>query len=155
MGYRLFLDRDTLKSTFIEADIMDPNSKLSELDGKMDIIYAGSLLHLFNYQEQVKICKRLVKLSRGKKGSLILGRQVGSMDAGEYEQASNVTGKMYRHNEDSFRKMWEEVGRETGTKWRVEHDSETFESFCHKEGDEERSEVDKGIVRMRFSVFRE
>jgi hypothetical protein len=38
MGYRLFLDRDTLKSKFIEADITDANSALSGLDGKIDII---------------------------------------------------------------------------------------------------------------------
>ncbi|KAF4611358.1 hypothetical protein G7Y89_g15655 [Cudoniella acicularis] len=114
MGYRIFLDRDTLKSKFIEADITDANSALSGLDGKIDIIYAGSFLHLFNYEGQIEVCKRLVKLLREKKDSLILGRQVGNTDAGEYVQMTNESGIMYRHNAESFKKMWDEVGEETG-----------------------------------------
>jgi len=113
MGYRLFLDRDTLKSKFIEADITDANSALSGLDGKIDIIYAGSFLHLFNYEGQIEVCKRLVKLLREKRDSLILGRQVGNTDAGEYVQTTNESGIMYRHNAESFKKMWDEVGEET------------------------------------------
>ena len=151
MGYRLFLDRDTLKSKFIEADITDANSALSELDGKVDIIYAASFLHLFNYEGQIEVCKRLVKLSREKKDSLILGRQVGNTNAGEYVQATNESGIMYRHNAESFKKMWDEVGEETGTKWRVDHDFVLFEQLSK----EERDEVDPGVGMLRLSVFRE
>lgn len=97
IGYRLFLDRDILQSKFIEADITDPNSELSELDDKIYIIYARSFLHLFNFKGQIEVCKRLVKLLREKKGSLILGRQVGNIDAGEYVQTTNERGIMYRH----------------------------------------------------------
>jgi hypothetical protein len=151
MGYRLFLDRDALKSKFIEADITDANSALSGLDGKTDIIYVGSFLHLFNYEGQIGVCKRLVKLLREKKDSLILGRQVGNTDAGEYVQTTNESGIMYRHNAESFKKMWDEVGEETGTKWRVDHNFELFE-WLNKE---ERDNVEPGIGMLRFSVFRE
>jgi SAM-dependent methyltransferase len=120
MGYRLFRDRNTLKSKFIAADITDPNSPLSELDGKIDIIYAGSFLHLFSYAGQIEVCKRLVKLLRVKKDSLVLGRQVGNVDAGDYVQKTNKGGNMYRHNAESFIKMWHEVGEATETKWRVD-----------------------------------
>jgi hypothetical protein len=105
MGYRLFRDRGALKSKFIAADITDPSSPLSELDGKIDIIYAGSFLHLFSYAELIEVCKRLTKLLREKKDSLILGRQVGNADAGDYVQKMNKGGKMYRHNAESFKKM--------------------------------------------------
>jgi hypothetical protein len=151
MGYRLFLDRDTLKSKFIEADIFDANSALSELDGKIDIIYAASFLHLFNYQGQIKVCKRLVKLLREKKDSLILGRQVGNSDAGEYVQETNESGIMYKHNPESFKKMWDRVGEETGTKWRVDYDFVSFEWLSK----EERDKAEPGIGMLRFSVFRE
>jgi len=151
MGYRLFLDRDTLKSKFIEADITDANSALSGLDGKMDIIYAGSFLHLFNYQGQIEVCKRLVKLLREKKDSLILGRQVGNTNAGEYVQTTNDSGIMYKHNAESFKKMWDEVGEATGTKWRVDYDFELFEPLDK----EERDKVGPGVGMLRFSVFRE
>jgi hypothetical protein len=144
IGYRLFLDRDTLKSKFIKADITDPNSALSRLDGKIDIIYVGSFLHLFDYEGQIKVCKRLVTLLREKKDSLILGRQVGNTNAGEYVQATNESGIMYRHNAKSFKKMWDEVGEETETKWRVDYDFQLFESLS-----------EPGIGMLRFSVFRE
>jgi hypothetical protein len=120
LGYKLFRDKDTLKSKFIAADIFDPTSRLSVLDGNVDIIYAGSFLHLFGYEDQVAICKRIVKLLRDKKGSLLLGRQVGNLEAGEHVNSMNQSQKMFRHNSESFRKMWDEVGEETGTKWRVE-----------------------------------
>jgi hypothetical protein len=55
MGYPLFLDKDTLKSKFIAADITDSNSALSELDGRINIIYAGPFLHLFSYADQVGV----------------------------------------------------------------------------------------------------
>ena len=151
MGYRLFLDRGTLKSKFIEADITDANSALSGLDGKIDIIYAGSFLHLFNYEAQIEVCKRLVKLLREKKDSLILGRQIGNTDAGGYVQKTNEGGIMYRHNAESFKNMWDEVGEETGTKWRVDHNFELFEWL----GKEERDKVEPGTGMLRFSIFRE
>jgi SAM-dependent methyltransferase len=151
MGYRLFRDRDALKSKFIVADITDPSSPLSELDGKIDIIYAGSFLHLFSYAELIEVCKRLVKLLREKKDSLILGRQVGNADAGDYVQKINKGGKMYRHNAESFKKMWEEIGEATGTKWRVDCEFTLFESLS----EEERKKNAPGMGLIRFSVFRE
>ncbi|KAG4438614.1 hypothetical protein IFR05_005897 [Cadophora sp. M221] len=149
MGYRLFLDRDILKSKFIGADIFDFNSALSGLDGAIDIIYAGSFLHLFDYQTQVEVCKRIVKLLREKKDSLILGRQVGNTVAGEFIQETNLGGIMYRHSGESFKKMWDEVGEETGTKWRVEYDFVLLEGL-RKEGDE----VEPTLGMLRFSIFK-
>ncbi|KAF4634146.1 hypothetical protein G7Y89_g3962 [Cudoniella acicularis] len=120
LGYKLFLDKSTLTSTFIAGDIFDPLSPLSVLDGKIDIIYAGSFLHLFGYEEQVEVCKRIVKLFKEKEGCLLVGRQAGNLVAGERIHRTNESERMYRHNVESFKKMWEEVGEATGTKWRVE-----------------------------------
>ncbi|KAH7327081.1 hypothetical protein BKA65DRAFT_566308 [Rhexocercosporidium sp. MPI-PUGE-AT-0058] len=150
MGYRLFLDRETLKSKFIEADIFDANSALSELDGKIDIIYAASFLHLFDYKRQVEVCKRMVRLLRQKKDSLILGRQVGSTIARNFVQETNEGGIMYRHNGESFKKMWGEVGEETGTEWRVDYDLE----FLGGHGKEDEDKVDHSWAMLKFSVFR-
>ncbi|PVH81111.1 hypothetical protein DL98DRAFT_417427 [Cadophora sp. DSE1049] len=151
MGYRLFRDRDTLKSRFIEADIFDDKSALFELQGKVDIIYAASFLHLFGYEGQVEVCKRLVGLVRGREGSLILGRQVGNVVAGEGVQSTNEGGSMFRHNEESFEGMWEKVGEETGTKWRVDCELKAFEWLS----EEEREKMEPGLGMLRFSVFRE
>ena len=151
MGYRIFQDKGTLKSKFIAANITDPNSPLLELDGKIDIIYAGAFLHLFSYEGHIKVCKRLVRLLRDKKDSLILGRQVGNLDAGDYIQKTNKGGNMYRHNSEGFKKMWQEVGQATGTKWRVDCDFKLLEWVS----EEERLELGPGMGMIRFSVFKE
>jgi len=120
LGYRLFRDRDTLKSTFIEAGIFDSESALFELAGKVDVIWRASFLHLFGSEMQVEICKRLVGLLSERGGSLVLGRQVGNVVVGEDVQVVNEGGMAYRHNAESFGKMWDRVGKETGMRWRVE-----------------------------------
>ena len=61
--------------------MFDPSSPLSELDGEIDIIYAASFLYLFGYEDQVKVCNRIVKLLKEKKDSVVLGRQVGNANA--------------------------------------------------------------------------
>ena len=58
---------------------------------------------------------------------------------------------MYKHNPESFKKMWDRVGEETGTKWRVDYDFASFEWLSK----EERDKAEPGIGMLRFSVFRE
>ncbi len=152
LGYRLFRDKDTLKSKFIAADIYDPASALSTLDRKIDIIYAGSFLHLFGWDDQMAICKRIVKLLREKKDSLLLGRQVGNVNAGEHAHRTNPGGRMNRHNQESFKKMWDQVGEATGTKWRVETELIVPDERFTRE---RRGEHGEGMRSIRFSVFRE
>jgi SAM-dependent methyltransferase len=151
LGYKLFQDKDTLKSNFIAADIFDPSSPLKDLEGKIDIIYAGSFLHLFNYEQQIAVCKRIVEILRARKGSFVLGRQVGNLEAGEKVHRTNAAQSMFRHNEESFKKMWAEVGEATGTKWKV--DAKLFE---HSEGwgpaNASRDQTGRAI---RFTVWRE
>jgi hypothetical protein len=81
LGYELFRDEATLRSKFLVGDVFDSSSPLSELDGEIDIIYAASFLHLFSYEDQVKVCKRMVKLLK-EKDSVVLGRQIGNANAG-------------------------------------------------------------------------
>jgi len=150
LGYKLFRDQGTLKSKFLAADIFDPASPLAELDGKIDIIYAGSFLHLFGYDQQVAVCKRMVKLLRDREGSVVLGRQGGNLVSGEH--AHRRGGTVFRHNAESFRKMWEEVGEATGTKWRVELEMMVPERAEAKERGDARGSEGR---RIRFSVFRE
>ena len=96
LGYRLFRDKETLKSKFLVADIFDPESTLTSLYGKVDIIYAGSFLHLFGYAKQIEVCKQIVKLLKDKKNSMLLGRQVGNLEAGEKTHDTNKEGSMFR-----------------------------------------------------------
>ena len=47
MEYDLFRDRETIKAQFMKADILSEKSPLNALDGRIDIMWIGSVLHLF------------------------------------------------------------------------------------------------------------
>ena len=120
LGYELFKDKDTLQSEFIAADIFntETTNPLAKLDDRVDIIHASSFFHLFGWEDQKKIARRVVKLLRARKGSLLVGRQVGDENPGEKVRRSG-TGSRYRHNADSWRTMWNEVGKEVGVDFEV------------------------------------
>lgn len=152
MRYKLFRDKATLKSRFLVRDVFNASSPLSELDRKINIIYAASFLHLFGYEDQIKVCKRIIKLLRKKKGTVVLGRQIGSSNAGEQPLRNDPTKTRWKHNEESFKKMWEEVGEMTGSKWRVEVSSDPWAGES-EDGSSRWNEL--SIIRLRFAVFRE
>lgn len=121
LGYDLFRDRNTLKSKFVIGDIFDDSAEswFHELRGRIDIIYAASIFHLFNWEEQVSMAERVVGLLKPVKGSMVLGRQRGNLQPAEYEHRTNQGGTMFRHNEASWKRMWKQVGESTGTTWDV------------------------------------
>jgi SAM-dependent methyltransferase len=116
LGYKLFKDRDRLQAKFLVADIFDPNSALADLRGQIDMVYAGSFFHLWGLEKQIEVSKAVVSLLRPCPGSMILGRQVGATEAAENKSALGV---MYRHNVESFSKMWKEIGDDLGIRFTV------------------------------------
>ncbi|KAJ5747909.1 uncharacterized protein N7511_009605 [Penicillium nucicola] len=120
IGYDLFNDHDSLKSQFIMADIFDDNSDLVKaLSNGINIVNAASFFHLFDWDRQVTIAKRLIGLLHDQPGSLLVGRQVGRVDPPPPEK-KNEAGYRYRHDPSTWKKLWEQVGAETGTEWEVE-----------------------------------
>ncbi|TVY93821.1 Methyltransferase [Lachnellula willkommii] len=117
LGYDLFRDRETLHAHFIEANVFDTEGPLKQLEGKMDFVQVGLFLHLFDLEGQTKAAARIVALMKPEKGVLILGQQLGSLEAGPIDARSG--SKMYKHNVESFEKMWKEVGEKTGSEWKV------------------------------------
>jgi hypothetical protein len=117
LGYELFLDRDTFGAKFIVANILEEEGPLQEIDGKMDIVYIGLFLHLFDLEEQQKICERIARLLKKKKGALVLGTQVGSTMPKEVP--FGTARKVFRHDEKSFERLWKEVGEITDSEWKV------------------------------------
>ncbi|KAF2104221.1 hypothetical protein NA57DRAFT_70438 [Rhizodiscina lignyota] len=77
LGYDLFLDKSTLKSTFIAADLFASPSPLDSLNGQMNIVYAASVIHLFDRPGQKKVVQRITQLLVTEPDSICLGRQVG------------------------------------------------------------------------------
>lgn len=119
LGDQLFLDKTKMAdATFVAGDLLQPDSRFPQLEGKVDIVHASSLLHLFTWEEQVIVTSRLVGFMKARPGSLMLGRHVGAVNAGEYRGLNEGT-TTYRHNVESFQRLWEEVGKKTNSKWEV------------------------------------
>ncbi|KAF5871520.1 putative methyltransferase domain-containing protein [Botrytis fragariae] len=147
LGYDLFKDKDNLKSTLFKADIFDEdNVDMKRLEGDIDVIYAGSFLHLYGWDDQVKICKILARAMK-KEGSVLMGRQGGGKFAKEVTFPLHEENKMFVHNAESFRKMWDEVSETTGTKWKVECKEVQLRSDDWKGAE--------GMVWVQFIIFRE
>lgn len=94
----------------------------------------------------------MVKLLKPRRESLVVGRQVGNLEAGEKVHRTNESQRMWRHNEESFARMWRVVGEETGTRWRVECQLVRPEVEFMKERGEEHGD---SVRRIKFAVFRE
>lgn len=115
LGFELFDDREKMTATFIQADIQDPDSGLRELEAKIDVVIANQFLHLFDWEGLVSAMKKIVGLSRRK--TVLIGYQRGQVPPKEIERP---WGKMYVHDEETYRKIWQRVELETGTQWDVD-----------------------------------
>lgn len=156
IGYDKFTDWKTLKVTFICADILSDSDAVDELEGKIDIIYASSVFHGFNWDKQLKLATRCVKLLRRKPGSLLIGHHLGHIEPGHYPLGLATDSgpcEAFGHNEASWQNMWDLVGQDTGSEWKCETkmgDLRIPEGF-KKDG----AYGDEGRRMMMFSVVRE
>jgi hypothetical protein len=152
IGYDLFQDEKKLPRNHfvVPADIFDPSSRLNEFDGKVDCLHANSVFHLFSWDDQVLVAKRVSKLMRPQKGSLILGTHIAHQEAGEIvSRPGRRTSTMWRHNNESWAKLWELVSKEVGVRFTtkssmVEHTLTPGGEAAHQ-----------GLLRMTFEVWRD
>nr|POE63742.1 methyltransferase trt5 [Quercus suber] len=88
LGYELYRDRERMAGArFFAADIFDAESaELAALDGRVDVVCAGSFFHLFDLEGQTRIAERVVR---------------------------------YRHDVQTWREMWDRVGRTAGVEFEV------------------------------------
>jgi hypothetical protein len=153
VGYELFKDQDKLQTTFIEADIFNNASRLTELKGKMNIIYTGALFHLFGLEEQKRIAITVVQLLAPQPRSIVCGQQSGNEKPGEYGRKGDTSGrKSFRHNPQSWKELWEHVGEVTGSKWEVEADLDSPEFVLSVP--ESNKLIENGPRGLRFVVKR-
>lgn len=112
----------------------------------MDIVNAGSFFHLFSWDQQAVAVKQVIALLRPQPGSLVIGRQAGRkdpVDPGDSQKAP----KRYRHDLDTWKRLWRQVEEETGTRWEVEAWMEPWEGV-----DEVFKKYHPGVetFKMRF-----
>ena len=148
LGFELFRDRKTLKSTFFPTDILDDRDlPLRGLDGEMDVVYMGLFLHHFDFDTCVRVCARVTRLLKPKKDSLVMGVQVGSLEADKKPIPIPSGGILYRQDIKSMERVWAEVGKLTGTEWKVDARLERGKGFGEKWQIE-------GTRRLGFEVWR-
>lgn len=134
LAYDLWRDRDKLPPGHFFADniLADNATFTSGLlmtrlgPGSVDIIAITMFLHLFNYENQLRTATRLLRLLSHKPGSMILGSQAGSIDSGEqtlkppfHRSESGTTRTVFRHNPESFERLWKEAGQVTGVPLKI------------------------------------
>lgn len=118
LGYDLFGDRDKMKAKFISADIFDPASPLSHYNGQFDIAFLGSLLHLWNWQQQADALRAIIKLMRPE--ALVIGCQLGRVTGIEVDTGWRTGGKTYfMHDPETIEKLWREASLNSDTQWEV------------------------------------
>ncbi|KAF2234676.1 hypothetical protein EV356DRAFT_501601 [Viridothelium virens] len=193
LSFDLFLDKESLRSRFVAADLMagstenaDDDRKdetqnganeqdtrnpsyyaapsgtfssrfvpMESLYGQMSVVVVNSFFHLYNYDEQKELAKRVVRFLRPQSGSLILGRQVGSSQPGHFDSISdkNSGAKRYAHNIKSLRDFWNEVADEIGggCKFRLEATMD-FEELGRNLS-QGQSWAEPNIARLLFGVW--
>ena len=127
LGYDLFRDKPKFQGHIVEGDLLAPlasprNADLEALSiqGAIDVISVVSVLHGWDYDNQLKAAVNLVGFSRSKPGSLIAGDLLGSVKAGSYPMPSEWGSSHHRHSIESFKAFWKEVDERTKTRWDVE-----------------------------------
>ncbi|KAI0812901.1 hypothetical protein GGR55DRAFT_638346 [Xylaria sp. FL0064] len=118
VGYEFFCDRGRFEGHFIQADILSTTSSdLMELKGKVDIIVVSQVLHQWDWETQVKAAQTMVAFT--KPGLWIVGNQIGNPIAQDF-QLKSLSATVWRHNPDSFARMFEAVGAATGSQWETQ-----------------------------------
>lgn len=141
LGYKLFRD-DAAKfpATLVPANLGTKDSEweaspvVDTMRGRIDVVWAGSLLHFWDFEGQVQSILRLIGLCREEKGVILCGRQMGSLLAGEYKLTGLLETNHYRHNVESLKGLWFEIQRRTGQSWEIEGGLEVGETTTKMQG---------------------
>ena len=101
IGYDFCLDRATLQSRFVVADIFQGCYARSSLENR-GILHCSAFFHLFSLAEQISAAKNIAKLA--KNGEVIIGRQIGSIKPGDVPVIKDGSFS-YRHDIKMFNTM--------------------------------------------------
>lgn len=156
-GHELFQDgpesANPLVSQFHTGDVFD-ETFLTELKDGVDIIHITSFLHLFSWDKQVQALTHLEQLLRKKKGSLVVGAHIGTVEGGELVIPSRpklTAAKIFRHNTATFRKLWSQIG---DGNWEVDVREEMLPSLDHGDCPLLQPDESGQCLRLHFAVTR-
>ena len=120
LGHELFRDREKMLAKCVAADLTKSSvPSIEPLKSSIDVISAQSLFHLFTLKDQTTVAQHLAELTKPMAGSIIVGRQLGLMKAGEQRGLSEDT-IVFLHDPGTFDRFWQDIGATTGSKWKVD-----------------------------------
>ena len=81
-------------------------------------------LHAFDWKDQVRPCKRILKLLSPKPGGMVIGGQTDSVKAGEEKLKAPFLKEgfetlVFRQSKETFKRTWEEVTESEGVKLKI------------------------------------
>ncbi|CAK7211991.1 hypothetical protein SBRCBS47491_001311 [Sporothrix bragantina] len=161
LGFEVFRDGppEASELTFIAGDLLSDDDKSCDvLEKSATLVHAANLFHLFSWDEQVKLGKRMIGFLRedalcgGESDSdddrlTFLGTHLGARVAGEHRIMPASPRMRYLHNTESFQRLWDEIGAATGTRWRIAHDQT-------REGMGEALTGNTNIQYVQYGVWR-
>ena len=129
LSYELWRDRDTFpEHHFLPDDVLADNDKflrgslMTKLGpGQTDMIAINMFMHLFDYDNQLRVAARILRLLSHTPGSMVLGSQAGVVDPVEQplkppfdKTEDGQVRTIFRHSTDSFIRLWEDAGAAAG-----------------------------------------
>ncbi|KAI4154956.1 MAG: hypothetical protein LQ340_001329 [Diploschistes diacapsis] len=120
LGYELFCDRAKFRGRFVGASLLDEDAVIllrEAVEGSVDIMYLGSVLHLWDWEDQARAVRTIIALTRP--GSQFFGAQIGRVtgtaDRTGWDRGSKA---MFFHDTHTLQQLWTQVGTETKSEWR-------------------------------------
>jgi len=106
---------DDIFNVPVKPDVTVESVGLNSLRGKVDVLYAGALFHLFDEEKQFGLAQRLAALintnysaERKNSETIIFGRHIGSLEATKAHRPSEFGGA-FGHSPASWKELWETV----------------------------------------------
>ena len=155
IGHALFRDVNTFRNRFMAADLVDEAINNAE---QRDVVNIFTFLHMYNWDDQVRACKRIMQLLSRKPGNVVIGTQTGSIEPEEQAVkppfvAEGEHKTIYRHSIDPFTEMWKIVERDEGVELKVvvEYDDQTDrDRRAKEETTEEKGKLFVGPEQRRL-----
>ncbi|KAJ5093945.1 hypothetical protein N7456_009806 [Penicillium angulare] len=144
LGYELFQDKSMLQCKFLVQDFFKDTAELVSLEKKITIMNSGYFMHMFDWEKQLDVAKRMIHLIAPSEGSIITGVNFGSSHfAGPFSDVPPGFDAIYLHNQHSLSEIWSEAAKATGTKWKFD---------CVIEDDKNFKNMASGGCRLRWTV---
>ncbi|GIK05079.1 hypothetical protein Aspvir_009178 [Aspergillus viridinutans] len=115
LGHDLFQDKSDLKSKFLVQSFFADTPELMSLAKRVKVINSGMFMHLWDWEKQSEVAKRMIYLLAPEKGAIITGLHFGSRSAGMWEAVKE--SPMFVHSPETLKDLWRQCAQETGTFW--------------------------------------